>query len=163
MNGHAVISPCGKYRYVLTRQIQTTLPLPGEPILFVMLNPSTADASIDDPTIRRCMGFARAWGRNGICVANLFAIRSTDPAGIAAASDPVGPENNAWLQRLASQCKDVVCAWGSHKQAAHRQRYVRDIMLDAGAQIWCLGTTKDGSPRHPLYVPNSQQLERWPQ
>src|SRR5690606_18576726 len=96
MNGTARFSPCGQYRYLLTRPIPAPFwkPDAGEAV-FVMLNPSTADASEDDPTIRRCIGFAKEWGCTGLTVANLYALRSTDPKGLWKHRDPVGPENDA--------------------------------------------------------------------
>jgi hypothetical protein len=155
----AVISECGAYRYLLKRTADSMLPM-KPPVLFVMLNPSTADAELDDPTIRRCRGFARFWDCNGIAVANLYAYRSTDPKALWQALDPIGPENDIYLRAYARECEDVVCAWGSNAQS-HRVAYVAKLMQEAGARLWCLGTTKDGSPRHPLYVRGDQPLIEW--
>src|SRR3954453_788312 len=107
---NAVISACGRYRYLLTRQVG-----PGtRTAVFIMLNPSTADATDDDPTIRRCIGFARQWGCGRLAVLNLFALRATDPAWMKQADNPVGPENRDWFDRTfpASHDGPVVCAWG---------------------------------------------------
>ena len=120
-------------------------------VLFVMLNPSTADHRNDDPTIRRCRGFAKLWDCNGLAVANLYALRSTDPAALWSHPDPVGPDNDDCLWTFAREYGDVVCAWGSNARP-ERAACVVSIMRDAGARLWCLGTTKNGSPRHPLYV-----------
>lgn len=161
MADRAVISSCGSYRYLLTRPCEVVRPERGT-ALFLMLNPSTTDADSDDPTIRRCRSFARAWSCNGMTVANLFALRSTDPAALLANGDPIGPDNDTWLRRLAREYGDVVCAWGAHSMAKARGGQVATIMQSAGARLWCLGTTKHGHPRHPLYVPSDQQLVEWP-
>lgn len=153
----AIISADQQYRYALSRP-SDSLSDYTPPILFVMLNPSTADADIDDPTIRRCRSFAQTWGANGIRVGNLFALRSTDPKLLLKHPDPVGPENDWHLARLASECRDVVCAWGSHPMAAGRAQDVLNLLCDAGARLWCLGTNKDRSPKHPLYIPSTQPL-----
>src|SRR4051812_26865304 len=107
---NAVISACGRYRYLLTRQVG-----PGpRAATFIMLNPSTADATKDDPTIRRCIGFARQWGCGRLSVLNLFAFRATDPAAMKRADDPVGPENKDWFERILTDAGEgrVVCGWG---------------------------------------------------
>ncbi|HHA2445041.1 DUF1643 domain-containing protein [Stenotrophomonas maltophilia] len=156
----AVISDCGNYRYLLTRPSEVARPERGT-ALFLMLNPSTADAAVDDPTIRRCRGFAKAWGCYGLTVANLFALRSTDPALLLSHADPIGPLNDDWLRRLAREYGDVVCAWGAHSMAASRATTVAQLMTAAGARLWCLGITKHGAPRHPLYVRADQPLAPW--
>lgn len=154
----AIISPCGQYRYALTRP---SIRPPGKgAALFCMLNPSTADATVDDPTIRRCRGFADAWDCNGIAVVNLYALRSTDPKGLNGHPDPVGPENDHYLREFAREFKDVVCAWGANANPG-RALQVANIFRSAGARLWCLGTTKDGAPRHPLYVRGDQPLIEW--
>ncbi|MFM0126090.1 DUF1643 domain-containing protein [Paraburkholderia sp. RL18-101-BIB-B] len=154
-----VITPCGIYRYRLTRPAESMSPEKSN-ALFVMLNPSTADARLDDPTIRRCRGFAKLWDCNGLAVANLYALRSADPAALWSHPDPVGPDNDDYLWNFARECGDVICAWGSNARPEHAAR-VASIMLDAGARLWCLDTTKDGSPRHPLYMRNDQPLIAW--
>ncbi|MEX3933462.1 DUF1643 domain-containing protein [Paraburkholderia phymatum] len=156
----AIISPCGQYRYLLMRHAESMSPTKST-ALFVMLNPSTADATLDDPTIRRCRGFARLWDCNGLAAANLYALRSTDPAALWSHPDPVGPDNDDYLRNLARECGLVVCAWGSNAKA-ERAAHVASILTDAGARLWCLGTTNDGSPRHPLYVRSDQPLVEWP-
>ena len=155
----AIISPCGAYRYLLKRQAESMAPMKST-ALFIMLNPSIADATLDDPTVRRCRGFAKLWDCNGLAVANLYALRSTNPAALWAHHDPVGPDNDDYLWIIARECGDVVCAWGSNAKPQRAARVAR-ILIDAGARLWCLGTTKDGSPRHPLYVRADQPLIRW--
>lgn len=147
--GHAVISPCGTYRYELNRvwDWDSARSVVG----WIMLNPSVADAEHDDPTIRRCMGFARRWGHGGIVVRNLFALRATDPRQLRRHPDPVGPVNPAHLAQAVHDAF-TVCAWGSHPMAAAPGKRLVDGLLSAGVDVRCLGTTRNGHPRHPLYV-----------
>ena len=157
----ALLSPCGKYRYWLSRQWSHRIAVYEPPLVFVMLNPSTADHEIDDPTIRRCMGFAKREDARGMMVLNLFAARVTDPNKLKAMEDPVGPDNDSETQRLLGDgYATVVCAWGANKIASRRAAQFLKNM--EGRDLYCLGTTKDGSPRHPLYVPYSQPLIRFP-
>lgn len=148
LESSAVLSPCARYRYLLRRQLR---PVGTEVCLFVMVNPSTADAAVDDPTIRRCAGFARAWGFDWLHVVNLFAWRATDPRALRAAHDPVGPENDAYLQAEVAQADMVVCAWGRHGDYLGRRQAVREAL--ARRQVHVLGQNADGSPKHPLYMP----------
>jgi hypothetical protein len=151
----ATISRCERYRYRLTRYWG-----PGYMLPFVMLNPSTADASNDDPTIRRCMGFARREGAGGIVVANLFAFRATSPADMLAAADPFGPDNEGHLIEIGAASvatkMPIVCAWGSHGDGLESRAI--DLFQRQGARLMCLGKTASGQPRHPLYVLASQPL-----
>lgn len=157
---NAVISPCGKYRYWLRRDAEVMRP-ERSAAFFVMLNPSTADASIDDPTIRRCRGFARTWGCNGLVVANLYSFRATSPKELWRDDvDPVGIDGDYWLRRLLGEHKDVVCAWGAHAKP-DRVDLFREIAAAAGANLYCLGTTKAGAPRHPLYIKADTELTKW--
>lgn len=155
----AWISTCGRYRYRLGRFWG-----PGATLPFVMLNPSTADADVDDPTIRRCIGFARREGACGIVVVNLFAFRATSPKVMKAAADPYGPDNEAALRMAAKEAAitktPIVCAWGSHAPATMARSVVR-MLSDEGVRLVCLGRTagKGAPPRHPLYVPGAQQFE----
>lgn len=147
----AVLSPCGRYRYSLARRWG-----PEPLVLWLMLNPSTADATTDDATVRRCCGFARRWGHGGIVVGNLYAWRTTDPRGLGVTTDPVGPDNDAHLARLLAspEVGRVVAAWGTHASAA-RATQVRVLAGLAGRRLEALGLTKAGHPRHPLYLPQS--------
>lgn len=142
----AVLSECGRYRYALWRDVGE---LDGEgTVLFVMHNPSTANASEDDPTIRRCIRFARDWGFARLAVGNLYAWRATKPRDLLEADDPVGPENDEWLRRLVRGSELVVAAWGAQVNPATAAPTLR--LHDR----WrCLGVTAGGLPRHPLYVP----------
>jgi hypothetical protein len=147
----------GAYRYGLLRGWAE-----GRGIaLWIMLNPSTADDKVDDPTIRRCIGFSRAWGCAGLVVVNLFALRSTDPKALSAARDPCGPDNDAWIRWWASVCpRFVVAAWGSLGGLRGRDEEV--LALFEGVEVSCLGVTKAGNPRHPLYVKGSTPLRPYP-
>jgi hypothetical protein len=153
---NAVISACGRYRYLLTRQVG-----PGErTATFIALNPSTADATTDDPTIRRCIGFARQWGCGRLAVLNLFAVRATDPADMKRAADPVGPENRAWFGRTLSNpdAGPVICAWGVHGEHLDQDLTVLGWLADAGVKPLAFGVTRDGHPKHPLYIPKTSGL-----
>jgi hypothetical protein len=124
-----------------------------------MLNPSTADDKIDDPTIRRCMGFARREGYFGINVVNLYALRATNPKTVQTASDPVGPENDSYIQGICLACGEVIVAWGRWTFARQRIQEVSEML--SGVTLKCLGINKDGSPKHPLYVPKNAVFVPW--
>ena len=150
----ARISEDGRYRYALLRRWT----LGGGAVAFVMLNPSTADAELDDPTVRRCVGFAKAWGYGAVHVLNLFAYRATDPVVLTFADDPVGSENDVYLLRHAEAGVPMVAGWGAHKMARTR---AAEVTSRLGIRWLALGTTKDGSPRHPLYVKSDVQPVEW--
>ncbi|MGH2490439.1 MAG: DUF1643 domain-containing protein [Candidatus Limnocylindria bacterium] len=116
-----------------------------------MLNPSTADDGADDPTIRRCMAFAREWGYGGLEVVNLFALRATDPRRLRRSRDPVGRENDAHIQAAAERAVAMVIAWGAHGPLRDRGSETLEI-LSPRAQLLALGWTRAGEPRHPLYL-----------
>lgn len=145
----AVFSPCDRYRYVLRRQSL----LNQGTVLFVMLNPSTATATEDDPTIRRCIRFVRAWGYGELVVANLYALRTPHPRQLHEADDPVGPDNDGWLASLANDSELTIVAWGADPgpDPERPKRVLKTLAAGAG-EIMALGTCADGSPRHPLYV-----------
>lgn len=151
LKSSAEISECGRYRYWLRRSYLHGGN--GQVVAFLMLNPSTADALQDDPTIRRCLAFTRAWGYSILSVRNLFALRATDPKELLTAEDPIGPQNDAELLALRT-AHLVIAAWGA-KVPFGRDRKVLELL--AGVPLFCLGTTKDGSPRHPLYVRGNQR------
>jgi hypothetical protein len=148
----ATVSACGRYRYTLRRKLGGR---PGRAVCFVMLNPSSADAEKDDPTIRKCLGFARRWGCAELVVVNLFAFRATRPRDLRAAADPVGRANRRHVRSAVGRAKGglVVCAWGTHGAWRGQDVAVRGWIREAGAAPVCLGQTKSGQPRHPLYVP----------
>lgn len=154
----AIISECGKYRYQLTRDAD--LFVERSPALFVMLNPSKADAEHDDPTITRCKGFARLWGCAGLTVVNLYGFRATDPKDLFCAEDPVGPLNNFHLRNALTIHRDAVCAWGNNAREDRVREFIA-LARHAGARLWHFGLTKKGQPWHPLFVRANQPLERW--
>lgn len=147
--GGATFSSCGRYRYTLTRRWAT-----GKLYAcFVMLNPSTADASENDPTVRRCIDYATRWGYGGLVVVNIFAWRSTDPDALEGVDDPVGPENDAAILDAAKGADMVIAAWGvASKLAPARSRVVLDLFDARGVVPLALAYTKAGHPRHPLYL-----------
>lgn len=140
----AIISECGLYRYELRRIWQPEAGL----VCWVMLNPSTADASIDDPTIRRCMGYAMRWGYYGIIVVNLFALRATDPNDLCISTDPIGPKNDEYIYKANAEARLTIAAWGIRGQYLSRDEHV---MMTLTFPHY-LALTKNGSPRHPLYL-----------
>lgn len=148
------------YRYMLTRTIDPLLSANGAPLLFVMLNPSTADDHVDDPTIRRCIGFAKREGAPLLQVVNLYAYRATDPAALSRAPWPVGVGNDDVLESaLAMKHVRVVCAWGAHPMARKAMpRFARAHRLALSPPLFCLGHTREGAPRHPLYVRADEPL-----
>ena len=149
----AHISDCGQYRWSLSRTWDSDKPR----CLWIMLNPSTADHLVDDPTIRKCMGFARQWGCGSIEVCNLFSYRATAPKDMMAARDPVGLLNDTILREATALCRINVAAWGSLGRFQNRDVAVYRLLCDVPLE--CLGRTKDGHPRHPLYVPYDQVRE----
>ncbi|HVT78430.1 MAG TPA: DUF1643 domain-containing protein [Acidimicrobiales bacterium] len=150
--GSATYSPCKTWRYTLRRTpAQPRLvDAPKRVICWVMLNPSTATEHEDDPTVRRTQTFARAWGYDEVIVCNLFALRSTDPAALYTHPDPVGPDNDDAIASVLADAELAIAAWGVHGELNRRA----DEFLARHASVrWhCLGTTKHGHPRHPLYV-----------
>src|SRR6266480_3666997 len=143
----AIFDINARYRYSLWRAWSTYHPR----IAFVLLNPSTADEERNDPTIRRCMGFARAWNYGSMEVVNLFAYRATNARELLKVDDPVGEENNYYLIQAVERCSSVVVGWGTKGTLLARDRQV--LSLFAGLKdAYCLGITQDGQPRHPLYV-----------
>lgn len=156
--GGATFDASGRYRYSLTRRWEAT----GSRVAIVLLNPSTADASRDDPTVRRCVGFARAWGYGALEVVNLFAWRATRPADLRRARAPVGPENDAYILYAAQRAQGVVLAWGAHGAFLGRDVEVSTLLAEAGIALHCLGVTRTGQPRHVLYLPGNTQAVSYP-
>lgn len=153
----AWFSPCGSYRYLLTRKVG-----PGDGVLIVIgLNPSTADHEQDDPTIRRCKAFAAREGLGTLRMLNLFAFRSTNPAALREVADPVGPENDSVLTtgQTGLGLKVILAAWGAHGDAfTGRVKHVLSLLY---RPVSCLGTTKSGQPAHPLYLRADAPLVPW--
>lgn len=146
----ARLSSCERYRYALGRIWDRKL----DAVMFVGLNPSTADQTNDDPTVRRCVQFASGWGFGSVILTNLFGYRSKDPRDLCEIDDPVGPENDDWLAYYANKAELVVVAWGARGDLMERDAEVLSLLRDTK----CLGTTKNGAPRHPLYLANGTTL-----
>lgn len=159
MKKDAIISDCGRYRYSLVREWG----FGHDTCMFIMLNPSTADANEDDPTIRRCIGFAAQWGFRRLAVANLFALRSTDPKALPFADDPVGPENDWMIGIMANKSTLRIAAWGAsvRKVAAPREAELLAKFKTFGLPLYHLGLTKAGLPRHPLYLKGDTRPTVW--
>ncbi len=150
----AVFSDCGLYRYALWRE---WVPEPKRRCLFIMLNPSTADSEQDDPTIRRCIAFAQRWGYDALDVANMFAFRTPYPSELWQAEDPVGPDNDSWIRSLGDVAECIVVAWGNNGNT-DREDHILGTLLER-REVFCLGTTGQGSPMHPLYRPADTVIE----
>lgn len=150
----ARFSKCRRYRYALWRRWA-----PGPACCFIGLNPSTADETKDDNTIRRCIRFSRDWGFGAYWMLNLFAFRSTDPKGIYSGS-PVGLHNDATILAWTRQAAVVVLAWGNHGALLNRATNVEWMLMNSAAEpkLRCFGFTSTGQPKHPLYLPADSQL-----
>ncbi|TLP46975.1 DUF1643 domain-containing protein [Cohaesibacter sp. CAU 1516] len=153
----ALYSPCETYRYALTRQWDES----GKKLLFIMLNPSKATELKNDPTIERCERRARALGFGGFRACNLFAFRATDPRDLKKAKDPIGPDNLSQLMQAARWADVILCAWGTHGAHMGLGPAIKSLLLSQGHSLQHLGLSKEGHPRHPLYVSYETQLERW--
>lgn len=157
MKRSAVISECGAYRYVLGRDWDIARPLLG----FIMLNPSTADADIDDPTIRKCIGFSERLGFGALRVVNLFAFRATKPAALKAAGYPVGPDNDTHTWGTLAACDTIVCAWGVNARNLSRPQEVVSSLRAMRRTPKALKLTEDGIPCHPLMLPYTCTLTEY--
>lgn len=161
---YAVFSACGTWRYSLVRRFG-----PGPLLRVIGLNPSTADAMKDDPTVARCVKRAADYcgglgHSGGLVMQNLFGLRSTDPSGLLAVADPVGPHCTQMLLDVGEPIGATLVAWGSGGSGA-LQRLVKDrveqVVEVLGSELYCLGTTADGSPRHPLYLSYDVTIQPW--
>ena len=155
MNNNATFSPDRVYRYSLWREW-----IGGDGYcMFVGLNPSTADETSDDPTIRRCIGYAKQWGYSALEMCNLFAYRATDPKDmLIGVTDPVGPANDTILRFSARHAGIVIAAWGTHGSHLGRDQAVRAMLPN----IYALKLTKGGHPSHPLYLRADLKPLHWP-
>jgi len=152
----AIFSPCQRYRYRLWRRWDERPTL-----VFLMLNPSTADVEHNDPTVERCERRARREGYGGVEVVNIFAWRDTDPALMKLADEPVGAENDAAIREALAAAGRVVCAWGCHGTHRGRDVEIRRILRECGVRPYVFGFTQGGQPRHPLFLSNSLELVPW--
>lgn len=146
----ATFSPCKRYRYTLTRTWDPSRPR----LVFLMLNPSTADELANDPTVERCHRRAQRMGFGGVGVVNLFAFRSTNPDALYSEADPVGPENDAAILSMCRDAGQVICAWGTHGNYQGRATSVLHTLAEAGIRLHALAINADATPKHPLYVSN---------
>lgn len=156
-----------KYRYTLWRQFEVSFDMfdgcndgergynPDAYVQFIGLNPSTADETNDDPTIRRCINFAKYWGFRALCMTNIFAWRDTLPESMKLAAEPIGPDNDKWLLEIAKNAGLVIAAWGKHGLFMNRGLAVKAMFNKAGIKVHCLRQNADGSPQHPLYLPGN--------
>ncbi len=148
MKKDAILSQRRIYRYALFREWS----IDDGFALFIGLNPSIADEQKDDPTIRRCIQFAKNWGYGGVWMVNLFAYRSTDPQVLFSVDDPIGPDNDWHLNLGGREAQCVIAAWGTKGNFKGRDQKVMKMLNGAGVKVECLGITKEGFPRHPLYL-----------
>ncbi|MBT8218993.1 MAG: DUF1643 domain-containing protein [Bacteroidia bacterium] len=146
----AVISDDLLYRYMLTRCWQPE----GRSVMFIGLNPSTADDRQDDPTIHKCIKFAKRWGYGSLVVTNLFAYRATDPKDLLNTTDPIGTENDAYILKKARQVDQIVCAWGNMGTLYNRAQEVMSFIPTSSA----IRINRTGQPSHPLYLPDTSEL-----
>lgn len=156
----ALFSNDEKYRYILERVWNGA----EKRILFIMLNPSTADAKKNDPTVKRCCDFAKMWGYGTIVVANLFAYRSTHPESLVTIDNPIGPENMEHIRKAMDSADTIVAAWGNNVLPnfhMHTVYAVNDYAKKIGKDIMCLGITDSGQPSHPLYIKADTRLKIW--
>lgn len=145
----AVLSADGVYRYTLGRRWSQG----PRRATFICLNPSTANAEIDDPTVRKCVGFAKRWSMDALTIVNLYAFRATDPARLKRAGFPVGPDNDRSIVAACTGAERIVLAWGGNVGPGDRRVLSVVAMLRKEAvQLWCLGRCDNGSPRHPLML-----------
>lgn len=163
VDSSAVISPCGQYRYILERQRRWGHGGDPAALTFCMLNPSTADHTVDDRTIAWCWDYARRRAFHKLVVVNLFAYRATEPAALMRVPDPIGPRNIRTLESVMLESRGpLVCAWGTlpPRLRLHEQT-VRRLIRQSGRQVFALRLTKDGFPGHPLYIRKSTELQPW--
>ena len=153
----ATYSDCERYRYQLTRIWQPE----GRKALFIMLNPSTATETQNDPTVERCERRARTLGFGAFRVLNIFAWRDTDPRKMRAVAEPVGPGNDAAIREGCAWADRIICGWGTHGEHLGRGAQVETLVRDTGLAPYHLGLTKAGHPKHPLYIAYSQQPVKW--
>lgn len=142
----ASFSPCRKWRYSLWRIWEPSRPR----VAFIGLNPSTADETEDDPTVRRCINYAKTWNFGGMYMFNIFGVRATDPRQMLADDEPVGPYNDDFIIDEISQCQRIVCCWGSHGSHMKRSDEVLEILKSK--KLFCFGLNNNGEPKHPLYL-----------
>jgi hypothetical protein len=152
-----IFSPCRTWRYTLERWWGEE----GAYANFLCLNPSTADEEHNDPTVTRCCHYAKDWGYDGCIVTNIFGLRSTDPHALLEADDPVGQDNDEHILDVARNAGIVIAAWGAWGKIRNRGLSIASHLSRAGVPLHCLGRTKEGHPRHPLYLPAAARPVRY--
>ena len=163
----ARFSKCGTWRYWLMREWEPDN-YKGK-VIFIMCNPSTADHRVNDPTVAKCVRYAKDWGFGGLFVLNIFALKSTDPKLLYTHENPVGDENDEHIRETIelNALRDlpgslrVICAWGTHGALKNRGKQVKNMLDEMGIRAHALKLTKDGHPQHPLYIPKDQQPFWW--
>ncbi|MCK4441078.1 MAG: DUF1643 domain-containing protein [Sulfurovaceae bacterium] len=153
MQKNAIFSKDREYRYVLSRIWDETKPI----IMIIGLNPSTADETEDDPTIRRCTNFSKSWGYGGVYMLNLFAFRATQPSDMFEALNPIGDENNNFIEIYTKKVDKIVCAWGNDGIYKDRSQYIRENFNN----LFYLKMNKTGEPSHPLYLKSDLVPQQW--
>ena len=153
VNKNATFSDCRKYRYALSR----TWDSKKKTILFIGLNPSTADEKIDDPTIRRCINYAQNWGYGSLLMVNLFAYRATIPTELKNVKNPIGNDNDLHITELLKKADLAVAAWGNEGSLLNRDEDVKKIIPN----LMCLKINKSGQPAHPLYQKKDLKLIKY--
>lgn len=155
----AIITTCKKYRYLLTRGYSGN---PEDPfVLFIGLNPSIADSEIDDPTLRRCLGFMEKWDLQALKIVNLFAYRATNPNAMLIQSEPIGMQNDRIIEGEAKNAKFIILCWGNTGSHLNRDKAVINLLEKYSHKTFSFGLTKLGQPKHPLYLSKSTRLERF--
>jgi hypothetical protein len=155
LENDAVISDCGKYRYMLRRTWAFEKPR----ALLIMLNPSTADAEKDDATIRSCVRLLSGLGYGSMEVVNVFGYRATNPDELAKQPNPIGPMNERVTEGAIQRCDVVIFAWGAHELARRHTNHLRSLVSSYRPAVYCFGKTKGGMPKHPLYIKSGTPLE----
>lgn len=153
----AIIDESEYYRYSLWRTWDDNLPR----VTFIMLNPSTADSRSDDPTLRRCINFAIKWGFGSLEVVNLFGYRSTNPKLLSNVEDPIGKKNNEYILRALYRSEKAILAWGTKGNLLNRDKDVLNLIKDNNIPLYALEITKNGYPKHPLYVKSDIEPQRY--
>lgn len=151
ISGEATFSECGKYRYWLNRLWDKSKPK----ILFILLNPSTADSIEDDQTIRKCKSFSKEWGFGSMEIVNLFAFKSTDKSMLKKMNNVVGQENDKWILSRAEKVDLIVAAWGNFGKFLNRSSKVKEMLIKNGYKVKAIKLSKKGEPCHPLYLKNT--------
>lgn len=158
-------SKCRKYRFTLWREILPDLfegisSKQSGFVQFIGLNPSTADEVVNDNTVSKCIAWTKQWGYGAMCMTNAFAFRATDPADMLSQADPIGDGNDTWLNAIAIDASIIVPCWGN--DGAHMNRSETMLQYLPAEKLRCFGVTKQGHPRHPLYMANRAELLPWP-